>query len=171
MPRIYVSNLADLDTHLDDVRPSHLVSMLADDEFPATPEWIPEGRHLCLQFHDIPEPREGLSPPKARHIRALVDFARGWEAEEPIVVHCFAGISRSSAAALTVLALNNPGREAEAARLLRERSPHALPNPLMIRLIDAELALAGRLIAAVEAMGEPDFATMGTLVELPARLG
>ncbi len=171
MPRIYVSNLADLDAHLESVRPSHLVSMLADDEFPATPPWIPAGDHLRLQFHDIPEPEEGLSPPEARHIRQLIEFARRWPSEAPIVVHCYAGVSRSSAAALTVLALKNPGREAEAAELLRARSPHAMPNPLMIQLIDEELELGGRLIAAVEDMGEPDFSTMGTLVELPARLG
>ncbi len=170
MPRIYVSNLADLDVHLERVRPSHLVSMLADDEFPETPTWMATERHLRLQFHDIPEPRPGQSPPKARHIRQLIDFAQGWDSEAPIIVHCFAGVSRSSAAALTVLALNNPGREAAAAQLLRARSPHALPNPLMVGLIDTELGLDGRLVDAVGAMGEPDFSTMGTLVELPAKL-
>ncbi len=59
----------------------------------------------------------------------------------------------------------------EAAELLRACSPHAMPTPLMIQLIDEDLELGGRLIDAVEAMGEPDLSTMGTLVELPARLG
>ncbi|MEE8246465.1 MAG: protein tyrosine phosphatase [Alphaproteobacteria bacterium] len=170
MPTIHVSNLADLEAHLHAVRPSHLVSMLADDAFPETPEWIADADHLRLRFHDIAEPLPDHVAPGAHHLHSLIDFARGWPGEAPIVVHCFAGVSRSTAAALTVLALHNPGREAEAAALLRARAPHAYPNRLMIRLVDEILALDGRLVAAVEAMEEADYQTLGTLVELPLRL-
>ncbi len=170
MPTIHVSNLADLEARLHAVRPSHLVSMLADDAFPETPEWIADADHLRLRFHDIAEPLPDHVAPGGHHLHSLIDFARGWPGEAPIVVHCFAGVSRSTAAALTVLALHNPGREAEAAALLRARAPHAYPNRLMIRLVDEILALDGRLVAAVEAMEEPDYQTLGTLVELPLRL-
>ena len=188
MPTIHVSNLADLEARLHAVRPSHLVSMLADDAFPETPEWIADADHLRLRFHDIAEPLPDHVAPGGHHLHSLIDFARGWPGEAPIVVHCFAGVSRSTAA-LTVLALHNPGRdgagiaqsgprgggrgtqfEAEAAALLRARAPHAYPNRLMIRLVDEILALDGRLVAAVEAMEEPDYQTLGTLVELPLRL-
>ena len=71
-----------------------------------------------------------------------------------MVIHCWAGISRSTAAALISLCALNP-RCAEhlIARRLREASPTAYPNRLMIRLADAALGRKGRMVAAVEAIG------------------
>jgi predicted protein tyrosine phosphatase len=50
---------------------------------------------------------------------------------------------------------------------LRQLAPHAKPNRRMIALADEALGLGGRLAGAVEAMGEPDFSTMGNLITLP----
>ena len=68
---------------------------------------------------------------------------------------------------LTLVAIRNPGRELEAAGLLRRLAPHAKPNRRMIAFADEALGLGGRLADAVEAMGDPDFSTMGALVALP----
>jgi predicted protein tyrosine phosphatase len=84
----------------------------------------------------------------------LIAFARDWGGRGPMVVHCWAGISRSTAAAFTALCLVNPGLpEDHIARALREASPTAYPNRLMVRLADAALARQGRMVRAVEAMG------------------
>lgn len=170
MSTIYICGLADVGQHAARFGPGHMVSLLGDDAFPETPAGIRPERHLQLRFHDIDLPMEGYNPPQLHHVERLIEFGRAWRDEASAIVHCFAGVSRSTAAALTLVAIRNPGREAEAARLLRQRAPHAKPNRRMIGFADQALGLGGRLIEAVEAMGDPDFATMGTLVELPALL-
>jgi predicted protein tyrosine phosphatase len=84
----------------------------------------------------------------------LIEFARDWGGRGPMVVHCWAGISRSTAAAYTALCAINPGVNEELiARRLREASPTAYPNRLMIRLADAALRRGGRMVQAVEGIG------------------
>ncbi len=170
MSTIYICGLADVGRHAAELDPGHMVSLLGDDAFPATPAAIPSERHLQLRFHDINLPMDGYNPPELHHVERLIEFGRAWRDEASAIVHCFAGVSRSTAAALTLAAIRSPGREADAARLLRQRAPHAKPNRRMTGFADQALGLDGRLEAAVEAMGAPDFATMGSLVALPAVL-
>lgn len=171
MSAIYICNLIGACQHATLIGAAHMVSLLGDDPFPETPAGIAPGRHLRLRIHDIDEPVEGYQAPELHHIERLIEWGAGWLREEALVVHCFAGVSRSTAAALTLLAQANPGHEDAAARLLRERAPHAKPNRRMIALADRALGLEGRLSNAVAAMGEPDFATMGAVVELPVTFG
>ena len=70
-----------------------------------------------------------MTPPGEGHVRALLDFARSWDRRAPLVIHCFAGISRSTAAAYSVAAALAPKRdEAELAATLRRLSPSATPE-------------------------------------------
>jgi predicted protein tyrosine phosphatase len=88
-----------------------------------------------------------------------------------MVVHCWAGISRSTAAAFVMLcALNPEAPEAAIARLLREASPTAFPNRLMIRLGDTLLGRAGRMLAAVEGIGRGEVTNEAIPFSLPADL-
>jgi predicted protein tyrosine phosphatase len=86
-------------------------------------------------------------------------------------VHCYAGISRSTAAALAILCQFNPGRELEAAQALRRAAPHAKPNRRIIAIADHLMGLDSRLQDAVEAMGPGNYAGEPTpLVELSMML-
>ncbi len=167
---IYVCSLAGLPRFAEAVQPTHLVSLLGDDPFPATPQSVTAGGHLKLRFHDITEPVPGLIAPEEDHVAALIDFTDRWRRAGPMIIHCYAGISRSTAAALVVLCRYNRGREVRAVRLLRENAPHAHPNRRMIAQADALLGCAGRLRRAVDAMSAPNFLIEGSLVALPARL-
>jgi predicted protein tyrosine phosphatase len=81
--------------------------------------------------------------------------------------HCAAGISRSMASALIALVLKAGGREPEAAQSIRVAAPHAHPNRRIVALADEILGLEGRLIAAREAMGPAEPMMHGPLVRLP----
>ena len=133
---------------------SHLLTWLQDEIVVETPRLILPERHIRFHIHDISEPLPGYVQPGREHIDQLIEFALDWGGRGPIVVHCWAGISRSTAAAYTALCAINPeASEALIATRLRHASPTAYPNRLMIRLADAALGRDGRMVRAVEAIG------------------
>jgi predicted protein tyrosine phosphatase len=165
---IYVCNLMEMPEHAEALRVSHLVSLVAPDELPATPPCIISERHYRIGIHDISEPLDGHILPAEEHVEGLIDFVREWRHEEaPILIHCVAGISRSMAAALITLVIKAPGREVEAARHLRGAAPHAYPNRRMIAVADQLLGCEGRLVQARETMGPADLLPFAPLVGLP----
>ena len=65
-----------------------------------------------------------------------------------MLVHCWAGVSRSMAAAYILLCDRfGPGHEEAIAQPSRLRAPHAYPNALLVQLADAALGREGRMIA------------------------
>jgi predicted protein tyrosine phosphatase len=133
---------------------SHLLTWLQDEIIVETPRLILPERHIRFHIHDISEPLPGYVQPGREHIDQLIEFALDWGGHGPIVVHCWAGISRSTAAAYTALCAINPeASEGLIATRLRQASPTAYPNRLMIRLADAALGRDGRMVRAVEAIG------------------
>lgn len=148
-------------------RPSHLVSLLSPAS--AAEAWpVAEGLHLRLAFHDIAEPREGFTPPDAAQVARLMDFAAAWDAARPMLVHCWAGVSRSTAAAFVIACQRAPRRsEREIAQALRAAAPYATPNPLLVSLADAALGREGRMSAAIAEIGRGADTFEGALFELP----
>jgi predicted protein tyrosine phosphatase len=165
---IYVCNLQELPGHVQALAPSHLISLVSEAEQPQTPAGMRVERHLRLVVHDISEPLTGHILADKPHVAELIAFVRAWPHEEsPLLIHCMAGISRSTAAALIALVTKAGGREMEAALQLRQAAPHAYPNRRLIALADPLLRCDGRLLAAREAMGLPSLAFSGPLVTLP----
>ena len=116
----------------------------------------PAGFERCatgirLEFHDITEDTDFEFGPRAWHVEQVIDFARAMQHEEgTLLVHCEAGISRSSAAALTVFATwLGVGKEQDAVDRTYAAQPQASPNSLFVELADDLLGRDGALIAAV----------------------
>lgn len=151
-------------------RPSHLVSLLSPTGEAVWPTSDSGGAHLRLAFHDIAEPREGYTAPDAALVARLLDFAAEWDAARPMLVHCWAGVSRSTAAAFIIACQRDPDRsERDIARALRAAAPYASPNPLLVSLADAALGRAGRMSAAVAEIGRGADTFEGALFDLPLR--
>lgn len=163
---IYICGLAEMPEHVRSLQPSHLVSLLSAAEQPPTPDGFAAERHHRVEVNDISVPMLGYVLPRDDHIAGLIGFLEGWDASAPLLVHCFAGVSRSTAAALIALTFRQDGREDEAAHRLREAAPHAQPNRRIIELADARLGRGGRLIAALAAMGEASLRPYGPLVRV-----
>ena len=154
MPRVLVTPLSQVADAVRRHRPSHVVTLLGPETPAPIPDGILAGQHLKLTLHDIDEPLPGQIAPCEDHVAELLAFARQWDGRDPMLVHCWAGISRSTAAAYIVLCSRNaPGSEDEIARALRHRAPCAQPNRLLVRHADMLLGREGRMIAAVAAMG------------------
>ncbi len=125
----------------------HIISIGA----PGDP--TPAGFELCatrirLEFFDD----TGDIGPQLWHVEKVIDFAGQVQHEEGnLVVHCEAGISRSSAAALTVFATwLGAGKEQEAVDRTYAAQPDAWPNSQFVELADKLLGHDGALITAVD---------------------
>lgn len=167
MSAVLISPYSAVEATIRRYRPSHLVSLMVEPEV-QTPKAIQPACHLRLSIHDVTEAADGITCPEHSHISSLLEFARSWNRSSPILIHCWAGISRSTAAAFIVLCdLHAAGAEFQLAQSLRFYAPHAQPNRLMIRHADGLLARQGRMMAAVECMSPPIPAVEGTVVEIP----
>ena len=170
MSRLLIAPFSAIEETARRYRPSHLLTLLVEPFVP-TPECIRPDRHLRISVHDLIEPAEGSIAPESRHISEIIAFGQSWERTAPFLVHCWAGISRSTAAAYIVLCeLHGAGHETTIARALRFHAPHAHPNRLMIRHADLILRREGRMIAAIEAIGTAKPVFEGEVVELPLSL-
>jgi predicted protein tyrosine phosphatase len=151
---IHVCSLARLHETVEQTGASHVVSLIGDEARLERPNRIAPENHLWLRLHDIAEPVDGYILPDEAHITDLLRFVRGWNRRTPLVVHCYMGISRSTASAFaSVCALSPHRNEQGIARALRHASPTATPNIRIVSLADRLLGRQGRMIAAVETIG------------------
>ena len=163
---IYVSSLADMPGLVRRFGVRDLVSIIQPDAQPPTPPGVQPERHYRCPVDDIVELRPGEVLPQADHIEELIAFLRTWDGEAPLLTHCHAGISRSSAVALIahVLQTGNPIKSVKA---LREASPHASPNRRIVALADSIMGFDGALVDARQNMGAPIWETDPDYVKEP----
>ena len=136
---------------------THVLSILD----PGTPDPISFSRYdnhhrTTLRFHDIIEPQPGLILPEREHVEQIVAFGEelvddlGEGRDGHLLIHCHMGISRSTAAMMTLMAQADAAEDEDVlfARL-REIRPQAWPNSVMIGFADAQLGRDGRLTQAL----------------------
>lgn len=154
MPTLHVCSLARLHETVAETGASHVLTLINAATPVECPADIADGRHLFIGVSDIVDPTDGHVLPAAEHVQELIAFARDWPRERPLVVHCFAGISRSTAAAFIIACALHPERdEGEIARALRRSSPSATPNRRLVAVADEILGRGGRMVDAVARIG------------------
>jgi len=115
---------------------------------------LPIGYHnisskLRLLFGDTLDAETGATEADVRTIIDLAQRLRSFTGK--VLIHCEAGISRSTAAALILYACwFGPGREGEAMRRVLMQRPLAIPNRRMVELADHLLKRGGRLLEALD---------------------
>ena len=154
MSDIHVCPLSQLPRILERTGASHLMTLMKVGTAIARPEGIADGRHCVVEVSDIVAPLDGHVLPGEVHLRRILDFAAVWDRDRPLLIHCYAGISRSTAAAYIAACALAPERdEAEIARALRAASPSATPNALFVEIADRLLERGGRMSAAIAGIG------------------
>lgn len=162
MPHLCVTPLSRLHETVRAAGASHVVTLINAATPVERPAAIPADRHLFIAVSDITAPLDGHVLPGREHVERLLAFARGWNRARPMVIHCWAGISRSTAAAfVTACALEPRLDEKDFAHQLREASPSATPNARLVAIADALLERRGRMIAAIAAIGRGEDAFEG----------
>jgi len=158
--QVRVGALHSIGALVPEFRPTHLLGILD----PPTPEPAiyghePQSRTtLLLRFQDV----DAIEPdgPTAEHVEQIIAFAdqvRGAHERAParLLVHCHAGISRSTASAYIALVRDFGLDRAPAAfRELLRITTHPWPNRRLVALADAALGGNGRLLAPLDAYRE-----------------
>jgi predicted protein tyrosine phosphatase len=156
---IHVCSLARLHDTVRETGARHVVTLIKDVTLVHRPSGIAAENHLLLDMDDISEHIDGYVLPGEQHVDELLGFVRRWDRAKPLVVHCYAGISRSTAGAfVTACALNPERDERQIARALRLASPTADPNLRIVRLADHALQRNGRMVRAIEGIGRGEMA-------------
>lgn len=167
---LHVCSLATVETEAARLEPKHLISILDPGWRVDTPPCVASEDHWRFEFHDISDPIPDHVPPEEEDIVRLLSFGEAWAGGSRTLIHCYAGISRSTAAAFILMCQLNHGREVEAAKTLRRNGRHAWPNRRMVAFADVLLGADGRMVAAVAALSMADFSTEGETISLPVRL-
>ena len=161
-PRLHVCALARIGETVETTGARSLVTLLNRGTLVTRPPAIRPERHLFISMSDIVEDMDGHILPAERHVNDLLAFVTAWDRAEPLLIHCYAGVSRSTAAAfITACALNPARDEGEIAQAIRAASPTATPNARLVAVADALLGRAGRMSEAVEAIGRGETCDVG----------
>jgi len=134
--------------------PTHTVSLLDPDC--DTTLVTPDGRWCRCFFHDS-TPRDRLSRTLAslEDIQRILAFTAELGAADRLLVHCYAGISRSTAVALGILCQHGLSPR-QAMTVVRRLRPIASPNAHILALFDAVLALDEALSLLTSCRGTVD---------------
>jgi len=163
MPTLHVCPLSRLPETVAATGASHVLTLINVGTPLERPAVIDAGNHAVIGVSDIAAARDGHVLPADEHVARVLDFVRTWPREKPLVIHCYAGISRSTAAAYIAACALAPERdEAAIADALRAASPSATPNPLFVAIADRMLDRDGRMVAAIARIGRGADAFEGT---------
>ena len=154
MPRLHVCSLALMDSEVSRTGARSLVTLLSPGSAMTRPSDILHDRHLNIAMSDILDHAPGQVRPEMSHLDELLDFVDRWDRVHPLLIHCYAGVSRSTASAFIAVCRLSPHRdERDIAQALRAASPTATPNLRFVALADERLGRGGRMVAAIESIG------------------
>jgi predicted protein tyrosine phosphatase len=174
--RMTVCGIQELPEHCES-GVTHVLSIL-DPQYPVPDAFGGFGEHdrLELRFHDVIEERPGESPPQPEHVDQILALGRAVMREDPgrahLLVHCHAGVSRSTASLLMILAQARPalssGELTQTVLGIREK---AWPNLRMTAFADRALGRDGALVRAAVAAYQYQLSVRPHLADVMTRDG
>jgi predicted protein tyrosine phosphatase len=118
----------------------------------------PGPRHLILYFHDVAYTVAGFMAPTRKEFRKILEFSRSFVDEDRVLVHCHAGMSRSTAVAIAIL-INHGMDHVDAFNKVKVVRPMLWPNSLITKFTDDHFKLNGELIQLCETYKVEDLKT------------
>ena len=144
MPEIKVLSYSDVQSCVDSGWPTHVISLINKP----MPYYGPQ--HLHLMFDDVDTHGTQYVTPLVEHVHRVLAFSTDLTENDRVLVHCLAGISRSTAVAIGVLIQHGVAYQ-DAYKQIAAIRPQLAPNRLIIQYIDEHFTLGGQLIRLIAA--------------------
>ena len=171
MPRLHVCSLALIAETVDKTGARSLLTLLSPGTDGRAANSDPSGAASLSRRFRHRRTNGGSLLPEAAHLDELLAFVRAWDRESPLLIYCFAGVSRSTAAAYIAACALAPERDEFAiARALRAASPTASPNARLVALADDALGQHSRMNEAIAEIRRGQECLRGRAVHLGAEL-
>lgn len=149
--KIWISSLKDVHDIAAKEKPDRVISLLSPgSDFPSFDAYR-DDRHHRIEVHDILEAAPDRPAPGDAHVESLISFLDAWNTDDHLLIHCWAGMSRSTASAYIAACMHNPDAdEALIADTLANASPTAFPNTRIVAIADEMLGRSGRMEKAAK---------------------
>lgn len=142
---IKVCELDTADFHRKDWGATHTVSLIDPK---AESSIVKSDDRLVLALSDVNMVNASRTPPRPGHVAKVFEFTKDLQPTDRVLVHCHAGVSRSTAMAIGILCQHGM-RPADALKRVQSVRPQLWPNTLIIGYIDEILDLKGELLSVV----------------------
>lgn len=135
-----VLGLSEAEVEIGRAWPTRIVSAITDrHHFP-----LQGDHHLIVDVEDV-HTEQGTAYATADMLETILDHTADLNDEDRLLVHCFAGQSRSTAVMIAIL-VQHGATAREAFDAVQENRPMMIPNQLITRLVDARFGLNGELV-------------------------
>lgn len=122
---------------------THIISLLDPrDSLPLTSQ-ITSCERLHLVFEDVLDETDKNAPTREQ-VQTLLSWTKNLPRDAVVLIHCFAGISRSTAAAIGILAQETKNIE-KSIEIIKSQRPNLCPNPVISKFADDILGFNGQL--------------------------
>ena len=152
----FVSSLSKVTQSMYEHDITHVISLLRGDEMEEVllPPRFNRTNWLRLDMDDVIDHNDKHAP-KLNQIIYILDWTNKLPKDSNVLVHCHAGISRSTAVAL-MLKVRELGvdRIPDAVKWLVDHRPIACPNPVITDYADQLLGANGKLFDAAETVAK-----------------
>ena len=152
--QIAVCGIEELPLFAADFDPTHAVTLLDPTNSRPPIAGLADDNHLFVGVHDISAPQPDHEHPQGHHVEALLAFGESLRpavesSEVRVLVHCWAGVSRSTAAAFTLKCQLTQLAERDALLYVQSVRRQMWPNELIVELADEALGRRGRMLRAL----------------------
>ena len=149
MTQFHICGRSQLSKTMKRVGATHVLSITDMDKRPFLRPGFDPANWLWLKFEDVLDEKDLYAPTKL-HVAQILDWGQTLPDNAIVVVHCEAGVSRSTAAVLSLLVQQAPDDIEGCIAKLLEMRPQSCPNPVITRFADDILDCGGKLHAAAE---------------------
>lgn len=152
LPHITICGFGAVRSYSRQEKFSHVISIWSASSSDEGPDEVrplfPASRVRIIHFDDIEV--AGAAAVTKDLMREILEFGSGLSADDKILVHCLAGVSRSSGVAFALACqFAGPGNEAAVLQQLVAKHPWIKPNRRVVYYSDDLLQREGRMNAAV----------------------
>lgn len=136
-----VKGLSEASVEIDRGWPTKIVSLVST----YMPIEHQGDHHLIIGVEDV-HVEDGDDYPTMAMLDHMLDFTKDFTEEDRVLVHCFAGQSRSTAGMLAIL-MQHGMHWRDAHQAVIDNRDIAMPNQLITKLLDEKHGLGGELVA------------------------